>query len=156
MVLELTTDAGSLFQWSTTLTMKCDQRAIVLFLCILNFIPLPHATDALFTSKRTSRLILSNLCRILKISIIFRLIPRLWRMNMSNYCNRYSYDKLRNVGIRFFARLCTLSNNFWSFIQFGDQNCIAYSSQALQMPYRVFSLLLALYDRNFLKLTQAS
>ena len=30
-ILELITDAGSLFQWSTTLTLKYDLRATVLY-----------------------------------------------------------------------------------------------------------------------------
>ena len=35
IVSELTTDAGTMFQWSTTLTLKNDLRAIVLYLCTL-------------------------------------------------------------------------------------------------------------------------
>ena len=51
IVLELTTDAGSLFQWLTILTLKYDLRAIVLYLCTFNFIPLPLVADTLFISK---------------------------------------------------------------------------------------------------------
>ena len=108
IVLELTTDAGSLFQESTTLILKYDLRAIVLYLCTFNFIPLPLVTDALFIAKKSSALILSNLFRILRTSIISPLILRLWRINMSNCFNHSSYDKLCNVGIGFIARLCTL------------------------------------------------
>ena len=58
IVLELITDAGSLFQWSTTLTLNYDLQAIVLYLRTFNFIPLSLVTDALFISKSTSGLIL--------------------------------------------------------------------------------------------------
>ena len=74
IVLELTTDAGSLFQWSTTLTLNYDLWAIVLYLYTFNFIPLPLVTKALFISNSTFALILSNLFRILKTSIISPLI----------------------------------------------------------------------------------
>ena len=53
IVVELTTVSVSLFQWLTTLTLKYDLRAIVLYLYTFNFTPLSLLTDALFISKST-------------------------------------------------------------------------------------------------------
>ena len=65
IVSELPTDAGRLFQWTITLTLVYDLRAIVLYFCTFNFIPLPLVSNALFISKNTSGMILSILFTIL-------------------------------------------------------------------------------------------
>ena len=127
IVIELTTDAGSLFQWSTTLTLKYDLRAIKLDFCTFYFIPLPLVTDALFISKSTSRLILSNLFDILKTSIKSPLILRLWRVNKSNYFNRSSYDKYTQWRNKFCRSSLYSFQQVLVFNVVCDQNCIAYS-----------------------------
>ena len=47
MVFELTTEAGSLFYWITTLTWKYDLRAFALHLRTFNFMPLALVIVAL-------------------------------------------------------------------------------------------------------------
>ena len=84
----------------------------MLYLCIFNFMSLPFVTDALLISKNASGLILSNSFRIVKTSIISPKVLRLWKENMSNCFNSFSYDKLRNVEISFVPRLCTLFSIF--------------------------------------------
>ena len=104
IVFEFTTEVGSVFHWSTPLTLKYDLRAIVLYCRPFDFMLLPLVTFARYISISFSILILSN-SLILKRDLhqIPCNVSIMERENMSSCFNISSYDELCNVRMCFVA-----------------------------------------------------